>query len=57
MWEEIGAFKMVGVENNQTESPIVSPRSCKVAIMGGPIFPKHGKVRGSPWTGMPWDVS
>ena len=57
MWEVVGEFRMVRVGNNQIGSNIVSPRSCRVAIMGGPIFPKHGKTQGSPWMGVLWDVS
>jgi len=46
-WRSIGAFGTFGIENNQTGSPIVSPGRLRVAIMGGPTFPKHGKVQGS----------
>ena len=53
----VGAFRMVRVKKNQTRSPIVSPRSCRVAIMGEKIFPKHGQAQGSPWMGVPWVVS
>ena len=47
MGEVLGAFGTFGMENNQTKSPIVSPGRLRVAIMGGPTFPKHGQLQGS----------
>ena len=43
--EALGAFGTLGMENNQTESPIVSLGRLRVAIMGGPTFPKDGKYK------------
>lgn len=55
-WEALGAFEETIVENNQTSSPIVNSGRFRVAIMGGPTFPKHVKSQGSPWIGVPWLV-
>ena len=45
--EALGTFETLGMENNQTGSPIVSPGRLRVAIMGRPTFPKDGKLQGS----------
>jgi len=45
--EALGAFGTFGMEKNHTRSPIVSPGKLRVAIMGGPTFPKHEKLQGS----------
>ena len=52
--EALGTFGTLRMENNQTGSPMVSPARLRVAIMGGPTFPKHGKLQGSTWKGTSW---
>jgi hypothetical protein len=42
--ETLGGFSIIGVENNQTGNPIVSPGRLSVATYGGPKFPNEGKV-------------
>jgi hypothetical protein len=51
--EALGRFEITGVGNNQTGNPIVSPRRLSVAMHGGPMFPKEGKVKGSLGKGVP----
>jgi len=49
----LGAFKtprlfdITRVGNNQTNNPMVNPGRLSVAMHGGPMFPKEGKVKGS----------
>jgi hypothetical protein len=42
--EALGRFEITGVGNNQTGNPMVSPGRLNVAMYGGPMFPKEGKV-------------
>ena len=51
--EELGKFKITGVGNNQTSNPMVSPGRLSVAMYEGPMFPKEGKMKGSPGKGVP----
>jgi hypothetical protein len=43
----LGRFEITGVGNNQTGNLMVSPRRLSVAMYGGPMFPKEGKLKGS----------
>ena len=58
-FEELGEFKSLGkveingVGNNQIGNPMVSPGRLGVAMYGGAMFPKKGKVKGSPGQGVP----
>jgi hypothetical protein len=51
--EALGRFEITGVGNNQTGNPMVSPGRLSVAMYGGPMFPKEGKVKGSLGQGVP----
>ena len=51
--KELGRFKITGVGNNQTDNLMVSLRRLGVEMYGGPMFPKEGKVKGSPGQGVP----
>ena len=42
--ETLGGFEIIGVGNNQTSNPMVSPERLSVAIYRGPKFPKEGKL-------------
>ena len=42
--ETLGIFEITRVGNNQTSNLMVSPRRLSVAMYGGPMFPKEGKV-------------
>jgi hypothetical protein len=58
-FEELGAFealgkvKIIGVGNNQTGNPMVSPKRLSVEMHGGPMFPKEGKEKFSLGKGVP----
>ena len=50
-------FETTGVENNQTDRPMVNPRRENVAIYEAPTFPNEGKGPGFPSDGIPWLVN
>jgi hypothetical protein len=45
--KELGRFKITGVGNNQIGNTMVCPERLSVAMHGGTMFPKEGKVKGS----------
>jgi hypothetical protein len=51
--EESRSFQTFGMENNQTGMPTMNPRRFKVAMKGTFTFPEKGKMKGSPWEGVP----
>jgi hypothetical protein len=51
--EKLGRFDITRVGNNQTDNPMVSLGRLSVAMYEGPVFPKEGKVKGSPGQGVP----
>ena len=51
--ETLGGFDITRVGSNQTSNPMVSPGRLSVAMYGGPMFPKEGKVKGSSGQGVP----
>ena len=52
-WEASREFETTRVEKNQTDSPRVNLKRFRVAIMGEPTVPKHGKEQGSLRIGVP----
>jgi hypothetical protein len=52
-FKALGRFEITGVGKNQTGNPIVSLGRLSVALQGGSMFPKEGKVKGSPRKGVP----
>jgi hypothetical protein len=51
--ETLGIFEITRVGKNQTCNLMVSPGRLSVAIFGGPMFPKEGKVKCSLGQGVP----
>ena len=51
--ETLEGFKITRVGNNQTGNLMVSPGRLSVAMYGGPMFPKEGKLKGSSGQGVP----
>jgi len=52
-FKELVKFAITTVGNNQTGNPMVSLGRLNVAMHGGPMFPKEGKVKGSLGKGVP----
>jgi hypothetical protein len=57
-YEELGLFEVMGrFEITRVEkkigNPMVSLGTLSVAMYRGPMFPKEGKVKGSPGQGVP----